>query len=60
MATASEDSLDRRIGYTVIFSLLALGGAFMMYLFPGNSLSAWGFGLAMVAASLAVMAEQVY
>lgn len=60
MAAASDGTLDRRIGYTVIFSLLAVMGAVLMYLFPGNSLSAWGFGIAMLAASLAIVAEQVY
>mgnify|MGYP000002191617 CR=1 FL=1 len=51
---------DKGIGFTVLFSLLTLGGAAAMLAAPGQFAKALGFGLAMVAATLAVVASQVY
>jgi hypothetical protein len=51
---------DKGIGLTVLFSLLTLGGAAAMLAAPSQFGTALGFGLAMVAATLAVVAAQVY
>lgn len=51
---------DVGLGLTVIFSLLTLGGAVAMLAGPGQSTKAWGFALAMVAGTLAVVAIHVW
>ena len=51
---------DRGIGFTLILSSIAIGGAVLMYATPDTPLAGWGFALAMVAASLAVVAASVY
>jgi hypothetical protein len=48
------------IGLTVLFGLLALGGAAAMAMAPTQIGKAWGFGVAMLAAALAVVVAQVY
>lgn len=51
---------DKGIGFTVLFSLLALGGAAAMLAAPGQFAKALGFGVAMLAAVVAVVASQAY
>ena len=58
-AVGTVDS-DLGLGLTVLFSLLSLIGAVAMLAAPGQSGTAWGFALAMVAALLAVVAAQAY
>lgn len=59
MATQRSES-DMGIGLTVLFGLLALGGAAAMVAAPTQIGKAWGFALAMLAATVAVVAAQVY
>ena len=51
---------DKDVGMLVLFSLLTGVGAAAMLLAPGQVDRALGFALAMVAASLAVVATQVF
>lgn len=51
---------DKGIGFCLLFSMLALVGALAMVVAPGQLAKAWGFAAAMFAASLAVVAVQVY
>jgi len=48
------------MGTAVLLSLVAVGGALLMYLEGGEPLAGWGFAVAMVAASLAVAAVQLW
>jgi len=59
MATETAGS-DMGLGLTVLFALVALVGAAAMFAAPGQLNKAWGFGLAMLAATLAVVAAQLY
>lgn len=59
MATETDES-DVGLGLTVLFALVALVGAGAMFAAPGQLNKAWGFGLAMLAATLAVVAAQLY
>jgi hypothetical protein len=59
MATQAEQT-DMGIGFAVIFSLLTLLAAGVMLVGPTQLVSAWGFAAAMAAASIAVVAAQVY
>lgn len=59
MAMESRDS-EKAIGAGVLFSLAAVGGAGVMYLGAGDPMAGWGFAAAMLAASLAVMAVQLW
>jgi hypothetical protein len=59
MATESMGS-EKAIGTGILLSLLAVGGAVIMYLDAGDPLAGWGFAVAMLAASLAVMAVQLW
>jgi hypothetical protein len=56
----STVSSDKGIGFAVVLSLLTLVGAGVMLAGPGQVTKAWGFGLAMVAAMLAVVFTQLY
>ena len=49
---------DRGVGYTVALGLVAVAGAFLMYTNPDTAVAGYGFAVAMVAASLAVVAAQ--
>jgi hypothetical protein len=49
---------DMGIGLTLVFSLLTVGGAVVMFGSGDQFTAALGFGLAIVAASLAVVASQ--
>ncbi|WP_224449984.1 DUF7525 family protein [Haloprofundus salilacus] len=51
---------DMGIGIAMVFSVLTLVSAAVMLGGPGQLTKAWGFAGAMVAASLAVVAVQVY
>ncbi|SDN29557.1 hypothetical protein SAMN04487949_3862 [Halogranum gelatinilyticum] len=51
---------DKGIGFAMLFSLLAIGGAAVLLVAPGQVTKAWGFALAMVAASIAVVGTQAY
>ena len=59
MATTDGET-DVRIGYTVLLGLVALLGAAAMLAAPGQQANAWGFAVAMVAATLAVLAAQAF
>jgi hypothetical protein len=62
MATDTVES-DMGVGMALVFSVLAGIGAVVMFgaAFGGLQLTAaWGFALAMVAGTLAVVAAQVY
>ena len=59
MVTETDKS-DMGLGLTVLFALVALVGAGAMFAAPGQLNKAWGFGLAMLAATLAVVAAQLY
>jgi hypothetical protein len=59
MVTETDES-DMGLGLTVLFALVALVGAGAMFAAPGQLNKAWGFGLAMLAATLAVVAAQLY
>ncbi len=59
METATTES-DMGIGLTLVFSLLTVGGAVAMFASGDQFTSALGFGLAIVAASLAVVASQAF
>ena len=56
----AETAADRGVGYTVGLGLVAVAGAGVMYLNPGSNLAGYGFAVAMAAASLAVVAAQLY
>jgi hypothetical protein len=51
---------DMGLGLTVVLGLVTLAGAGAMVAGPSQTTKAWGFGLAVVAATLAVVAAQAY
>ncbi|GAB3311073.1 hypothetical protein EI982_04995 [Haloplanus rallus] len=51
---------DRGVGFGVLFSIVAVGGALAMLAAPGQLTKAWGFALGIVAALLAVVSIQAY
>ena len=55
---ASEAGADRGVGYAVALGLVAVAGALLMYTNPDSAVAGYGFAVAMVAASLAVVAAQ--
>jgi hypothetical protein len=59
MAMESRSS-EKAIGTGILLSLVAVGGAALMYLDAGDPLAGWGFAVAMLAASLAVVAVQLW
>ena len=59
MATETFES-DMGVGLTVLFGLVAPVGAAAMLAAPGQVNKAWGFALAVVAATLAVVVAQAY
>ncbi|MFB6228040.1 MAG: hypothetical protein ABEH88_05580 [Halobacteriales archaeon] len=59
MATESIGS-EKAIGTGILLSLIAIGGALLMYLDAGDPLAGWGFAVAMLAGSLAVVAVQLW
>ena len=60
MDTVKRVESDVGLGLTVVFGLLALVGAVAMLAAPGQVTKAWGFALAVAAATLSVVAAQVY
>jgi hypothetical protein len=59
MATESVVS-EKGIGTAILLSLVAAGGALLMYLEAGEPLAGWGFAVAMLAGALAVVAAQLW
>jgi hypothetical protein len=59
MATESIGS-EKAIGGSILFSLIAIGGALLMYLDAGEPMAGWGFAVAMLAGALAVVAVQLW
>jgi hypothetical protein len=57
---SAETGADRGVGYTVALGLVAVAGASLMYANPGSAMAGYGFAIAVAAASLAVVAAQVY
>jgi len=55
---AAEAGADRGVGYSVALGLVAVAGAFLMYANPDSAVAGYGFAVAIVAASLAVVAAQ--
>lgn len=51
---------DKGIGFAVLFSLLAIGGAVGMFVGAPEQAAAWGFAAAMLFASLAIAYIHVY
>ncbi|WP_248896548.1 DUF7525 family protein [Haloplanus halobius] len=51
---------DKGVGFGVLFSIVAVGGAVAMLAAPGQLAKAGGFALAVTAALLAVVAIQAY
>lgn len=56
----AETAADRGVGYTVGLGLVAVVGAFVMFANPDSAVAGYGFAVAMAAASLAVVAAQLY
>ena len=56
----AETAADRGVGFAVGLGLVAAAGAFVMYANPASAVAGYGFAVAMVAASLAVVAAQLY
>ena len=56
----AESGADRGVGYAVGLGLVAIAGAFAMFANPGSPVAGYGFAVAMAAASLAVVAAQLY
>ena len=57
------ETTDRRLGFSVLFGILGVGGAALMLtasLDGQQILSGWGFAAAMLAGTLLVVALQVY
>jgi len=59
MATETVES-DMSVGLALVFAALAAVGAGFMLVGGSQSVMAWGFAVAMVAATLSVVAVQVY
>lgn len=57
---ATDVGSEKGLGATIVLSLIAIGGALVMYAGAGDPLSGWGFAAAMLAASLAVVAAHVW
>ena len=60
MTTKSADSTDMGVGYGVLFVFLALAGAAMMLIAPGDTVGAAGFGIAVLFACLVVVATHLH
>lgn len=55
----TDGSLDRRLGLSIILSLLTVGGAIGVGLFPSGISAGVFFGVAVVAAMFAIVAAHV-
>lgn len=60
MAENQQVATDKGIGLAVLFTLLAVGGAFAVFLSPETAVAGWGFAAAMVSGCLAVAAIHLY
>lgn len=60
MATQSESSTDVGVGLTLALGAIATIGAALMLTGAPEIEAAWGFGIAMVFASLAIVAVHLY
>ncbi|WP_129116990.1 DUF7525 family protein [Halegenticoccus tardaugens] len=58
--TTQATRTDMGIGFAVLFSLLAVGGALVMLAAGDQLTTAWGFAAAMIAAAVAVVGTQAY
>jgi len=58
--TTEQAGTEKGVGATILLSLIAIGGAVVMYVGAGAPLSAWGFAAAMLAGALAVLAAHVW
>lgn len=59
----TSNRTDRRLGFSMLFTVIGVGGAVVMMAASLNGqqlLSGWGFAVAMLAASLLIVALQVY
>ena len=59
MATESTGS-EKGMGTAMVLSLVAVGGALLMYLEAGEPLAGWGFAVAMLAGAIAVVTVQLW
>jgi len=59
MPTESTVS-EKGMGTALLFSLIAVGGALLMYLESGEPLAGWGFAVAMLAGTIAVVVVQLW
>lgn len=57
---ATRESTDMGPGLATFLSMIAAAGAGAAYLSPGGAVAGWGFAVAMVAASLAVVVIHAY
>ncbi|PSP86891.1 hypothetical protein BRC90_11755 [Halobacteriales archaeon QS_4_69_34] len=57
--TADSTSTDRGVGVAVLFALLGLAGALVMYVAPTQVVAGWAFAAAMVAGTVLVAAIHV-
>lgn len=57
--TSAGATSDKRLGYGIIFGIIAVAGAVGMLLAPGELLGAWGFAVAIVAGCLLIFALHV-
>ncbi|MFC7155320.1 hypothetical protein ACFQPA_07610 [Halomarina halobia] len=61
--TETASATDMELGLALVFGLIGLGGAVVMYaaaVGENQVLSAWGFAAAMLAGALAIAALHVY
>ena len=56
----TSDSMDRRLGLMIILSLITVGGAIGYGLYPSGISAGVLFGIAVVAAMLAIVVAHVY
>ena len=56
----SGSATDKGIGFAVLFGLLAVAGALVMYLGHGSDLSGWAFAAVMVLGTLLVAGLHVF
>jgi len=63
MATHTDITSDRAIGYAMLFGVLGVVGSALLFVAPfgpGDLVGAAGFALAMIAGLAVVIAVQVY
>ncbi len=60
MAGNQAVSTDMGVGLSVLFTLVAVAGAGVMFVMPSTEIGAWGFALAILGGVLAVSASHLY